>query len=109
MMGDKDVKRSSCYLCNKASKKIVSPFSPSGKFFLAVSLCETHGYVKTKIRVKKTDDDKYFCVKTRKIIKEAEAEEIKKRYDKLKDLKKPVKVGKAPKASKKTKKADNLQ
>ncbi|MCQ2523044.1 MAG: exonuclease domain-containing protein [Lachnospiraceae bacterium] len=106
LLADKDIKRNVCYLCNKASKRVVHPFSPSGKFYLSVSLCETHGYVKSKIRIKKTDDDKYFCVRTRKIVTEDVVEDIKKRYNKLKELKKPVNPAKGPKTSKRKKKDD---
>lgn len=88
LLSDKEVKNCTCYICKRASKRIVHLFSTNSKNYLAVTLCETHGYVKTKIRVKKLDEDRVFCVKTRKIIDETEAMEIKAKYDKLKDMRK---------------------
>ncbi len=85
MMADREVKSVNCYLCDKPSKKLTKLFTPSGKYFLGVSLCEEHGYLKTKIRVRKTEDERYFAVKTRKLISEEEAEQILVRYEKLKE------------------------
>ncbi len=91
MLADREVKNCTCYICRKASKRIVRTFTPNSKYYLAVTFCETHGFVKTKIRVRKTSDDKYFCVKTKKIISEEDATEIKSRYEKFKAAKKLVK------------------
>lgn len=85
MMSDKEVKCMNCYLCDKPSKKITKLFTPSGRFFLGVSYCEEHGFVKTKIRVRKNDEERYFAVKTRKIISDADAEPIISRFNKLKE------------------------
>lgn len=85
MMADREVKSVNCYLCDKTSKKLTRLFTPSGKYFLGVSLCEEHGYIKTKIRVRKTEDERYFAVKTRKLISEEDAEQILVRYEKLKE------------------------
>jgi len=85
MLGDKEIKNMNCYLCDKTSKKITKLFSPTGKYCVGVALCEEHGYVKTKIRIRKTDAGRYFAVKTRKLISSEEAEDISKRFEKLKE------------------------
>lgn len=93
LMADKEVKCSDCYICNKKSKRILKPFSPNGKYFLILSECERHGYVKTKIRIRKTDDDRYFTVKTRKIISKEAADDLLEREIKLKEYRKAKKKG----------------
>ncbi|MBQ3890826.1 MAG: exonuclease domain-containing protein [Lachnospiraceae bacterium] len=85
MISDKEIKNTSCYLCDKNSKKLTKLFSPTGKYFIGVSFCEEHGYIKTKIRVRKTDSGRYFAVKTRKRIDEEEAQNIVARFNKMKE------------------------
>ena len=94
MLADKEVKSVNCYLCDKNSKKLTKLFSPTSKYFIGLSYCEEHGHIKTKIRIRKTDSGRYFTVKTRKLISEEEAEQIKARYLKLKEEKHIKKVKK---------------
>lgn len=85
MLNDKEVKSMNCYLCDKPSKKLTKLFSPTGKYCVGLSCCEEHGFIKTKIRIRKTDEGRYFAVKTRKMISEEEGDEIIKRFSKLKE------------------------
>lgn len=94
LLMDKKVKDCSCYICGSKAKKQVKYFSPTGKFYLGVSKCETHGFIKVKIRIRKTEDERYFTVKTRKIVSQEEATGIMERYEKLKNSKKVIKEGK---------------
>lgn len=82
MLNDKEIKNMNCYLCDKPSKKKTKLFSPTGKYCLGLSYCEEHGYIKTKIRVRKTDSGRYFAVKTRKVVGETEANALVQRYEK---------------------------
>lgn len=91
MLSDKVIKNVNCYLCDKPSKKMTKLFSPTGKYFLCIACCEDHGYIKTKIRVRKNDVGRYFAVKTKKAVSEEDAESIISRYKKLKEDKKPKK------------------
>lgn len=67
-MMDREVTSTRCYLCKRPIKKKIRWFSPNGKHFLSVSYCEKHGYMKGKIRLKKTDDGQVYVVKTLKFI-----------------------------------------
>ena len=87
LLSDKEVKNMNCYLCDKPSSKIVKLFSPTGKFFVGVAFCEEHGFVKTKIRIRKTDEGRIFGVKTQKIISAEDAEKIAERGRKHKEEK----------------------
>ena len=94
MLADRRVKDMGCYICDAKTTKLVKLFSPTGKYFLGLSKCETHGYIKVKIRVRKSEDDRYFTVKTRKIISEDEAADIINRSKKAKNSKRLPKEGK---------------
>lgn len=85
MMNDKEVKNINCYICNNVSRKIVKLFSPTGKYYLGVAECSEHGYVKTKIRVRKTDTGRAFAVKTQKLISLEDAQNIENRFKKAKE------------------------
>lgn len=84
LLADREVKNTNCYLCDKTSKKVTKLFAPTGKYYIGVSVCEEHGSIKTKIRVRKTDDERYFAVKTRKLISEDDAAVIAERFQKQK-------------------------
>ena len=94
MLSDKEIKNVNCYLCDKPSKKHTKLFSPTGKYFLCIAYCEEHGYIKTKIRVRKNDVGRFFAVKTKKAVSAEDAESIISRYKKLKEDKKPKKSSK---------------
>lgn len=87
MMADREVKNTACYLCEGPGKKTVRIFAPNSKYYLAVSVCENHGPVKTKIRVRKTDSGRFFAVKTKKLISKEEADSIEARSKKTKEVK----------------------
>lgn len=94
MLADKKVRDSNCYICNCKTQKIVKYFSPTGKYFLGLTKCETHGYMKIKIRIRKSEDGRFFTVKTRKHISEEDAKDIIVRSQKVKKSKKDTKEGK---------------
>ena len=53
--------------------------------YYSIGICPTHGYVKGKIRMRHTDDDKVYVVKTIKVSSEREAEEIRSRREDLRE------------------------
>ena len=53
-----------CYLCKKSIKRRVKWFSPNGKHYYSVAYCEKHGYMKSKVRIKKAEDGNLYVVKT---------------------------------------------
>ncbi len=89
LLSEKKVRDTSCYICGKKTKKCVKFFSPTSKYMLGVVKCETHGFMKIKIRFRKSENGEYFTVKTKKIIPESEAKEIYARAEKIKN--KPAK------------------
>ncbi len=85
-MVDREVISSKCYICHKNLKKKVPWFSSNGKHFYCLAYCDVHGYMKGKIRIKKSEDDMVYVVKTTKFIEAEEAEKIAARQKQTKDI-----------------------
>ncbi|MBR1693594.1 MAG: exonuclease domain-containing protein [Lachnospiraceae bacterium] len=75
-MSDREVRSTRCYLCRKNAKKTVSWFTLNGKHYHCVSHCPEHGFLKGKIRLRKAEDQRYYVIKTLKLISEEDAERI---------------------------------
>ncbi len=76
---DREVASSKCYLCHRNLKKKLKWFTPNGRHYYCLAYCDKHGYLKGKIRIRKSENGKVFVVKTTKLITQQEAEAIKKR------------------------------
>lgn len=85
---DREVSSVKCYLCHKNIRRKVRWFTPNGKNYYSVGFCDRHGYVKGKIRIRKSADDKVYVVKTNKIISKQEADDLKLKQERAKELKK---------------------
>lgn len=55
----------------------------NSRVYESISFCQEHGYVKGKIRIRKTDEGGYYAVKTIKNVDEEKAEEIREKRDSL--------------------------
>lgn len=87
-MTDRGVTSCKCYLCHKNLKKKVRWFTPNGKHYYCVAICDIHGYMKGKIRIRKTDEDKIYIVKTTKFVGEEEVKKIEIKQEHAKDIRK---------------------
>ena len=85
-MADKEVSASKCYLCHKNLKKKIRWFTPNGKHYYCLACCDVHGYMKGKIRIRRTEGDEVYVVKTTKFISCEEAEAIKQRKEHASEL-----------------------
>lgn len=90
-MEDKEVLSTRCYLCRKNLKKKIRWFSANGKHYYSVSYCNEHGYMKGKIRLRKSEADKVYVVKTLKLIPEEDVEKIRERKEHADELKRQKK------------------
>ena len=86
LLADREVISTRCYLCHRNLRRKIRWFTPNGKHYYSVSFCAKHGYMKGKIRIKKTDDEKVYAVKTTKFIPEEEVEDIRQRKDRARQL-----------------------
>ena len=87
-MSDRTVTGTKCYLCHKNLRKKIRWFSPNGKHYYSVSYCDNHGYMKSKIRIRKAENDKVYVVKTEKFISEEEVDIIREKQERAKQQRK---------------------
>ena len=83
MMKDREVTSTRCPVCKKYAKRKIRWFMNNSKVYYSISLCEEHGLVRGKIRVRKTDEGKYYAVKTLRMTDKEEAEEFRERKELL--------------------------
>jgi hypothetical protein len=81
---DREVVSSKCYLCHRNLRKKIKWFTPNGRNYYCLAHCEKHGYLKGKIRVRKSVDEKVYIVKTTKLISPEEAAGLKNRSEHVK-------------------------
>lgn len=83
---DREVSASKCYLCHRNLKKKLKWFTINGKHYYCLAYCEKHGYFKSKIRIRKSEDDKVFVVKTTRLITVEEAASLREQNDRAREL-----------------------
>ena len=87
ILEDRSIMSTKCYLCHRNLRKKIRWFSPNGKHYYSVAYCDKHGYMKSKIRIRKSEESIVYAVKTTKFISEAEVENIRNKQDKIKKQK----------------------
>ena len=70
MLADRVVAAVICPECGRPLRRRIQWFATGGKVYQAIGLCHTHGYVKSKIHVKKTDDNETYAIRTTKMVSE---------------------------------------
>lgn len=75
-MKDREVCSSRCPECHKPARRKIRWFAANSRHYYSVSLCQEHGYVKGKIRIRKSAAHNCYVVKTLKLIEEEEVERI---------------------------------
>lgn len=83
---DREVSASKCYICHRNLKKKLKWFTINGRHYYCLAYCEKHGYFKSKIRIRKSEDDKVFVVKTTRLITAEEAALLRERSDRAREL-----------------------
>lgn len=83
---DREVCSSKCYLCHRNLRKKIKWFTANGRHYYCLAFCEKHGYLKGKIRIRKTDAGGTYVVKTTKLITEEAAEELMVRKKRAQEL-----------------------
>ena len=93
-LDDKKVMSTKCYLCEKGLRRKIRWFSPNGKHYYSVSYCDKHGYMKSKIRIRKAENGSAYIVKTQKFITEPEVAVIRDKQNKVRQQRKGKKISK---------------
>ena len=87
-LSDREVISSKCYICHKNLKKKLRWFTPNGKHYYCIANCDVHGFMKGKIRIRKSEGESVYVVKTTKFITDEEAADIIARRDHARELRK---------------------
>lgn len=87
-LADREVMSIKCYLCRRNIKRKMKWFTANSKHYFCVGYCDVHGYMKAKVRIRKTQEDKVYVVKTTKFISEEDVDAIKEKRMKAKHMKK---------------------
>ena len=87
IMQDREVSSTKCYLCHKNLKKKFRWYSPNGKNYYSISCCDIHGYIKYKVRLKKSENGLYYAIKTSKFITEEKMKKLQDEWSKDKEAK----------------------
>ncbi|MBD5525914.1 MAG: exonuclease domain-containing protein [Lachnospiraceae bacterium] len=91
---DRTVTETKCYLCHRSLRRKIRWFSPNGKHYYCVSYCDRHGYMKSKIRIRKAENGTVYVVKTQKFITEAEIDNIRDKQTKARQQRKDKRMSK---------------
>ena len=96
-MEDREVISTKCYLCHRNIRKKIRWFTPNGKHYYSVAVCPVHGFMKSKIRIRKSENDKVYVVKTSKFISEEDCAKLQNRRESAKEHRRTRKKGGGPK------------
>ncbi len=83
---DKEVISSKCYLCHRNLRKKLRWFTANGRHYYCLAYCEKHGYLKGKIRIRRSEGGKIYVVKTTKLITQEEAAAVRERSARAREL-----------------------
>ncbi len=83
---DREVMSSKCYLCHRNLKKKLKWFTVNNRHYYCMAYCEKHGYIKYKLRFRKSEEDRLFAEKTAKLITPEEAAALRARSEQAKEL-----------------------
>lgn len=75
-ISDREVNSVCCPLCHKPAKRKIRWFSVNARRYFSVSMCQEHGHIKGKVRMKKTEEGKFYVEKTTALIDEDDAKRI---------------------------------
>lgn len=76
VMKDRIITSTICRRCHKTAQKKIRWFPSGSKNYYCLSICEKHGYLKGKIRIRQNEAGQYYAIKTLKLISSDEAYEI---------------------------------
>ena len=83
IMRDREITSTKCPHCHLPAKRKLRWFQNNSRVYESLSFCQKHGGVKGKIRIRHTDEDGYYAVKTLKNIDEIKAEELRQKRESL--------------------------
>lgn len=85
MLEDDEVMAMTCDKCGAPLKKKIDWFSDSGKTYYCLGTCSEHGYVRGRLKVKKTEDEMFWCIKILKSTDDDGAEHIAQKQEAIRE------------------------
>ena len=84
-LADREVRALRCYKCDNDVKIKIRWFSGKSHAYYCLGYCPVHGWIRGKIRIKKTDENRTYVVKTVRIIEEERAQKIRHMKEEIAD------------------------
>lgn len=85
IMNDKTITATPCELCDRALRKKIRWFTSNNSTYYALAICPDHGPMQGKIRIKKTEGNQYFAIRTTHMIGPERVALIKQRQEQLRN------------------------
>lgn len=82
-MADRNVNGCKCCICGRNLRKKIRWFSVQSGSYLSLSACFRHGFMRGKLKFKKTDEDRWYAVKIMKKITREDAVRVKERQEEV--------------------------
>ncbi|MDO4307659.1 MAG: 3'-5' exonuclease [Eubacteriales bacterium] len=83
IMKDREVNSTRCPVCHLPAKRKIRWFMNNSKMYESISLCQEHGYVKGKIKIRRTEENRFYVIKTLRTVTIEEAEELREKRESL--------------------------
>jgi DNA polymerase III epsilon subunit-like protein len=83
VMKDREVNSTRCPVCHRYAKRKLRWFMNNSRAYESISACSEHGYVKGRVRIRKTEEGKYYAIKTLRLADMEEAEELRRKCETL--------------------------
>ncbi len=90
IMKDREVSSTRCPVCHIPAKRKIRWFMNNSKIYESLSVCQKHGFVRGKIKIRRTEEEKFYAVKTLRVVTMEDAEELREKRESLR-LKKQMK------------------
>ena len=90
-LNDRTIRTVYCPKCGKRAVRKIRWYTSNMKNYYSLSECMEHGYIRGRLRLRKTDDGKYYIIKTLRPIQQEEAQEMRHLRERLKKKKKKPK------------------
>lgn len=94
-MSDVSLSSTKCPKCGKKAAKKIKWFSDNSKMYYSLSYCALHGYIKGKIRMKKTENEKVYAIKILKLTDNDGADFIRNKQEEIRIKRNKAKKGAA--------------
>lgn len=88
-LADSKVSSCVCYLCGANVKKSIPWFSYYGRCYYSAGICPNHGWIRSKIRLKKeSSSQRVYVIKTTKIVTQSDIQAIEAKREEVREKRK---------------------